>query len=219
MNEVECLYSAPIQTLNGLLIHKIFYISQLSRRNQMKIYSLLVASVVAFFGVATANASPLVAHSKSHKGLIVTGDYMNESDALDIRRRPKPHYNKHRRRHVEQRYYVDDYDDRQVYVEPRRRSYYNPEPYYQAPVIVPQYGFGLGFGSGYGGGYGYNERSQRGYNSGRTYNQRVEAPRARPQYAPQAQVPPRAVQPQYTRPNAGYQRGGFGPSEVDAGKR
>jgi hypothetical protein len=193
----------------------------------MKISSLLVATIVAFAGVSAghvsvAHASPLISHTKHKSTLIVTGDYMNESDALDIRRRPKPHYHKHRRRHVEQRYYVDDYDDGQVYVEPRRRSYYNPEPYYQAPVIVPQYGFGLGFGSGYGGGYGYNERSQRGYNSGRTYNQRVEAPRARPQYAPQAQVPqiaPRAVQPQYTRPNAGYQRGGFGPSEVDAGKR
>ncbi len=195
----------------------------------MKITSLLVASVVAFFGVSVASASPLVAHSKTHKGLIITGDYMNESDALDIRRRPKPHNYKHRRRHIEQRYIVDDYDDGQVYVEPRRRSYYEPDPYYSAPVVVQQYGFG--FGSG----YGYNGRGNRGYNGGGYNAGRVDSPRARPQYPPQAprqqfapqpQIAPRAAppaqqfaNPQYTRPNGGYQRGGFGSSEVDAGKR
>lgn len=181
----------------------------------MKITSLLVASFMAVIGASSAIASPLTSQTKSHEGLIITGDYMNESDALDIHRRPKPHNYKHRRRHIEHRYTADDYDDEQVYVEPRRRSYYEqPEPYYQAPVIVPQYGFG--FGGGYEQNYGYNGRGNRGYNSGGYNRDRVDAPRVRPQYAPQAQVPqqvpqiaPRTVQPQYTRPNAGFPNSGY----------
>jgi hypothetical protein len=112
---------------------------------------LLTRSVIAFaaLGAALITVIPSTVVAKDLSGFNIGSEYMNESDALDVRRRPQS------RRYVAPQYYGDDQD--QVYVSPR---YVQPNPYYQQRAIVrePQYGYnGYGYERGYGRGY------ERGY--------------------------------------------------------
>ncbi len=100
----------------------------------MKFYPVLYAGLIAlgsFSIAAPSQARPENFH--------ISGDYVNESDALNFRPR-----------HSQHDYYHGDYNDGQRYIDQRRRRYYQEQHYYAPPIVVaPRYGYDRGYNYDY----------------------------------------------------------------------